>query len=331
MTRPPSCHLLDMLAEVPDPRNKKGKRHPLKSVLTLVVVGLMCGHKGYTSIATWARYQPALTKALGFTHKITPCPATISNLLKRLDIVALEKTLTKWVNKVIQSRPDLTSCLDAVSMDGKTMRATHKQDATTSHLLSVVSHELGITLTQRSVSDGTNDIPISTEILKAFDVRGKVITTDALLTQRAFCEKVVEMGGDYVLPVKKNHEFLFWAIDTLFQSEDTTLATDKVSTTLEAKHPEIGGIFDSCHTYDTEQGRLETRCLKASTALNAYLKDWPGLAQVIEYRTIRKNMHTGKETHKVQYGITRLDPKKASAERLLTIRRGHWSIENRAH
>ena len=185
------------------------------------------------------------------------------------------------------------------------MRATHKQDVATSHLLSVVSHELGIILTQRSVSDGTNDIPISTEILKAFDVRGKVITTDALLTQRAFCEKVVEMGGDYVLPVKKNQQFLFWAIDTLFQSEDTTLATDKVSTTLEAKHPEIGGIFDSCHTYDKEHGRLETRCLKASTALNAYLKDWPGLAQVIEYRTIRKNMHTGKETHKVQYGITR--------------------------
>ena len=83
--------------------------------------------------------------------------------------------------------------------------------------------------------------------------------------------------------------------------------------------------------YDKEHGRLETRCLKASTALNAYLKDWPGLAQVIEYRTIRKNMHTGKETHKVQYGITRLDPKEASAERLLTIRRGHWSIENRVH
>ena len=73
MTRPSSCHLLDMLAEVPDPRNKKGKRHPLKSVLTLVVVGLMCGHKGYTSIATWARYQPSLTKALGFTHKIRYC------------------------------------------------------------------------------------------------------------------------------------------------------------------------------------------------------------------------------------------------------------------
>ncbi len=103
MTRKSPCYLLDMLAEVPDPRNNKGKRHPLKSILTLVVISLMCGHKGYTSIATWARSQPALAKALGFTQKKTPCPATIHNLLKKLDVVALEKRLTKWVNTVIQS------------------------------------------------------------------------------------------------------------------------------------------------------------------------------------------------------------------------------------
>ena len=55
MTRKSSCHGLDMLAEVPDPRNNKGKRHPLVSILALVVIGLMCGHNGWTSIATWAR------------------------------------------------------------------------------------------------------------------------------------------------------------------------------------------------------------------------------------------------------------------------------------
>ncbi len=314
MTRKSSCHLLDMLAEVPDPRNNKGKRHPLVSILALVVIGLMCGHNGYTSIATWARSQPALAKALGFTHKKTPCAATIHNLLRRLDVVALEETLTKWVNTVIQSRPDLTSCLTAVAIDGKTMRATHKQEATTSHLLSVVSHELGITLTQCSVSDKTNEIPVSTQILEAFDVKGKVITTDALLTQRAFCEQIIDADGDYLLPVQKNQAHLFWAIETLFQSDHDTLSDDTVA----------------CETYEKGHGRLETRCLKASTALNDYL-DWPGLAQVIECRYIRKNMCTGKETHKVQYGITSLDPKEASAERLLTIRRGHWTIENKVH
>ena len=192
------------------------------------------------------------------------------------------------------------------------MRATHKQEATTSHLLSVVSHELGSTLTQCSVSDKTNEIPVSTQILEAFDVKGKVITTDALLTQRAFCEQIIDADGDYLLPVQKNQAHLFWAIETPFQSDHDTLSDDTVA----------------CETYEKGHGRLETRCLKASTALNDYL-DWPGLAQVIECRYIRKNMCTGKETHKVQYGRTSLDPKEASAERLLTGRRGHWSIENK--
>ncbi len=208
MTRRESCHLLDMLAKLRDPRKDKGKRHPLKSILALMVIGLMCGHKGYTSIATWARSQPALAKALSFTHKKTPCASTIHNLLKRLDVVVVEETLTQWVKTVIKSRPDLTRCLDAVAIDGKTMRASQKSGATTSHLLSVVSHELGVTLTQRSVSDKTNEIPISTEIL---------------------------------------------------------------------------------------------------------------------------NLKTEEETHKVHYGITSLNPEAASAKRLLALRRGHWSIENKSH
>ena len=115
------------------------------------------------------------------------------------------------------------------------------------------------------------------------------------------------------------------------QSEDATLATDKATTELEEKHPDMGEILDSAQTYDKEHGRLETRCLKASTALNAYLADWPGLAQVIEYRQVRKNMCTGEEMHKVQYGRTSLRPEEASTERLLTGRRGHWAIENKLH
>ena len=67
MIRIVSYHLLDILAEIDDPRNSKGKRHPLNSMLALVVIGILCGHKGYTSIATWAREQTELKKALGIT------------------------------------------------------------------------------------------------------------------------------------------------------------------------------------------------------------------------------------------------------------------------
>ncbi len=245
MTRRESCHLLDMLAKLRDPHKEKGKRHPLKSILALLVIGLMCGHKGWTSIATWARSQPAL----GFTHKKTPSASTIHNLLKKLDAEALGETLTHWVKTVIKSRADLTRCLDAVAIDGKTMRASQRSGAITSHLLSVVSHELGVTLTQRSVSDKTNEIPISTEILKAFDVSGKVITTDALLTQRTFCHAIIAGDGDYLLPVKDNQPELLGAIEKLFQDIPVTLS--------DTTHPILGEPIHIHKTVEKSHGRLQ--------------------------------------------------------------------------
>ena len=318
-----SRHLLDRLAEIQDPRNNKGKRHPLKSILGLNIIGFMTGHKGYTSIATWARTQPELARTLGFTHEKTPCPATIHNVLRDLDVDAVEKTFTDWVECVCKNRPDLEGCLDAVAIDGKTMRASKKSGATISHLLSVVSHELGVTLTQQGVSDKTNEIPISIEILNNIDVRGKVITTDALLTQTAFCENIIERGGDYLLPVKKNHPDLFRGIKELFQNIPDTLAEGTT-------HPILKEPIDVYEIVEKSHGRLETRCLKASTSLNEYL-DWPGLAQVIQYRYTYKNPNTGKETEKISYGITSLSPEETTAERLLILRRGHWSIENKSH
>ena len=318
-----SRHLLDILADIQDPRKKKGKRHPLNSILGLIIIGLISGHKGYTSIAKWARSQPELVRALGFTHKKSPCAATIHNVLKELSVKELEEIYTNWVKDVCKSRPDLQDCLDALAIDGKTMCASLKSGALISHLLSVVSHELGVTLTQQGVSDKTNEIPVSTEILKNFDVSGKVITTDALLTQKTFCQAIIDANGDYLLPVKKNHPELYSDIQELFQGVPDTLSED-------ATHPQLGTPIYHHETLDKSHGRLETRCLKASTSLNEYL-DWPGIEQVIQFRSTRKNLKTGKETIKVHYGITSLKPEEASAQRLLRLRRGHWSIENKSH
>ena len=323
MSKKNSRHLLDRLAHIQDPRNNKGKRHPLNAILGLIIIGFISGHKGYTSIAKWARSQPELVRSLGFTHKTSPCPATIHNVLKDLDADAVEKTFTDWVEDVCKSRPDLEGCLDAVAIDGKTMCASKKSGAIINHLLSVVSHELGVTLTQRGVKDKTNEIPVSTEILNNFDVSGKVITTDALLTQKSFCQAIIDANADYVLPVKKNQRNLCSDIKRLFQDVPDTLSED-------ATHPLLGEPIYTHETIEKSHGRLETRCLRASSSLNEYL-DWPGIEQVIQYRSTRKNLKTGKETITVHYGITSLKPEEASPERLLEIRRGHWSIENKSH
>ena len=96
MTKTTSRHFLDILAEVPDFRNNRGKRHPLSAILALTVIAMMCGCRSYTAIADWGRtYHTDLAKALGFTHPQTPCASTLHYVFKDLDATALENALTQ--------------------------------------------------------------------------------------------------------------------------------------------------------------------------------------------------------------------------------------------
>ena len=220
------------------------------------------------------------------------------------------------------------------AIDGKILCGSDKHNATITHLLSVVSHQLGITLIQQPVEGKTNEIPIAMEILQAFDVTGKIITTDALLTQKAFCQTLCEKKADYVLPVKANHKQTYQDIKHLFEPQPPP-KTDVdpqayQARTFETLHHEAEAHTDTTCVVEKAHGYITTRTLTTSTVLNEHLT-WPGLAQVYEYRSERKHVRTQKITHHVQYGITSLSPHQASAERLLQLRRGHWAIENLSH
>ena len=330
MTKTQSRHLIDILAEIPDPRNAKGKRHPLRAILALSVIAIMCGYRSYSAIAHWGRtYSPALIQALGFTRAQTPCAATLHNLFKRLDIDKLEAVLSQWVTQTLQSVSGTSGAM-AVAIDGKTLRGSAKQNASVSHLLSVVSHQLGVTITQKAVDTKTNEIPISTEILSAFDVTGKIVTTDALLTQRDFCQKVCALDADYVVPVGLNHKQLHHDIRCLFDPPTEISPTQPAFNTLQQMHTEWNQTLDTYQTVEKSHGRIETRTLTASTALNDYIQ-WPGVEQVFEFSYQRIDISTGQVKQKTQYGITSLTPSQASAKDLLTLRRGHWTIENQSH
>ena len=149
MTRSTSYRLLDMLAEIPDPRKQKGKRHPLKAILALTVIAMMCGCRGYTAIAEYGRTYEQLRETLGFRHPKTPCPATFHNVFRDLDIQALQTKLTQWITFTLQgfethqggltarTRPPARGIplwfethqggLTAVAIDGKTLRAARNK------------------------------------------------------------------------------------------------------------------------------------------------------------------------------------------------------------
>lgn len=105
---------------------------------------------------------------------------------------------------------------EAVALDGKTLRGSRKQGAPGVHLLSAVSHRLGLTLGQAGVDDKTNEISVAPIVVAALVMEGRIFTMDALLTQREVAQTIIAGGGDYVMPVKENQPGLYQAIDTLF-------------------------------------------------------------------------------------------------------------------
>ena len=285
MTREKSHHLLDILAEIPDSRKKKGRHHPLKAILCLVLLAMLAGCHSYTAIAEYGRLYPNLRIPLGFRHAKTPCKATLHLLFAKLDVQVLEAKLTEWVVAKLQDFQSTESSLTAVAIDGKTLRGSKRCQAKITHLMSAVSHELGVTLAQMGMSDADHEIPKSLEILRAFDVGSKVITADALLTQRAFSGAIVSAGGDYVLPIKANHKQVYEDIERVFrQPAETPFQT--AFDILKAEHQDWGEILDTFQCSEETHGRIETRHLTTSTALNEYI-DWPDIQQVFAHTHAR--------------------------------------------
>lgn len=198
--------LIEVLREVPEVRKRHGRRHPLAAILALACAAMLCGYRSYSAIAEWGRtYDPDLVAALGFTHLPTPCAATYFHVFRRLDRADLEARLGTWAESVLQATGAAVGTgLEAVAIDGKSLRGSRKQGAPAAHLLSAVSHRLGLTLGQMGVVDKTNEISVAPLLLAGLLVEGRVFTMDALLTQRVIAQTIVDGGGDYVMVVKGN-------------------------------------------------------------------------------------------------------------------------------
>jgi len=211
--------LLTVLADVPDVRGRHGRRHPLAAILGLACAATLCGARSYSAMADWGRSAGAeLAQALGFTYRTTPCAATFYLVFRRLDWVQVEHVLGRWTDAVLRAAPAPVGDLEGVAVDGKTLRRSRKQGAPAVHLLSAVSHRLGLTLRQAAVADKTNEITVVQPLLRGLLLEGRVVTVDALLTQREVAQTILEGGGDYVMTVKGNQPRLRADIEAVFAS-----------------------------------------------------------------------------------------------------------------
>lgn len=288
------------LHQVPDTRDPRGFRHPLPIVLTLAVLALCCGRKGYTDIAAWAvDYQEEIQAELPFLAGHTPDASTIYRIFADLDTNAFEAVFSSWVAVYAPSVAG-----DAIAIDGKTTAAD------TLHLVSAFVHRVKSVLFQQVTSIKGKEIPIALSVLDQIPVVNRMITTDALHAQRKICAEITRRGGGYVISVKNNQQELETSIALFFQT------------------PPFGSTIDQVTTYEKAHGRIEKRTVEASSDLTAYLS-WPGLTHV--FRVTRKRTLKGITSTEVVYGIARLLPGRSGASDVATYLRGHWGIENRLH
>jgi hypothetical protein len=206
--------LPEVLASIPDPRSRRGRRHPLPAVLGLVTLGLLMGRKSLEGIAELGRtFGAPLAHALGFTRGKTPAKSTLSRTLRRVGAQAVEDAFSSWII------PRLPAEADHLAIDGKAQRGSRDGEVPGQHLVAAYAPHVQAVVAQMRVDCKTNEHKAALRLLGILPVKGKVITGDAIFCQRDFCKEVIDRGGDYLLTVKGNQPGLEIDIEAGFAYE----------------------------------------------------------------------------------------------------------------
>lgn len=196
--------LLEVLAQLPDPRSRHGRRHPLSAILSLAVLAMLSGANSYQAIAQFGRdHGTALAHALGFRRGKTPTKSTFSILFRILDVQAFENALSRWVASRLPQAVPL-----AIHLDGKTVRGSRDGDLPGQHLVAAYCSEAQAVLAQVRVAAKTNEHKAALQLLGILPLKGNLFTGDALFCQRDLCAAILQGGGDYLFAVKDNQPSL---------------------------------------------------------------------------------------------------------------------------
>ena len=299
--------LAGFLAAVPDHRRAQGRRHALATVLALACAAVAAGAKSLVAITEWAADAPgAVLACLGVRRDpcggawVVPSETTIRRALSRVDPAALEERLAAWQQAHAHAGA-------GAAVDGKTVRGAVQADGRAVHLLAAMT-SAGAVVAQREVGHKTNEITQVKPLLDGVDVRGAIVTLDALHVQRESARYLVEdKGADYIFTaVKDNQPKLFDAVDAL----------------------DWPGVPVQHLMQDRAHGRAETRTIQVTDAPDGL---FPHAAQAFLIERHVTGLDGTPRSAVAALGITSATPGRAGPDRIATCVRGHWGIENKLH
>ena len=314
--------IVDYFDELEDPRSPINIKHPFVSVVVIAMMGVLAGASGPTAIAKWANLKADfLLQALDLPQGI-PCKDVFRSLLSVLKPEAFQTCFVSWLTSLRASaEAQAAEEGQAVgkpifAIDGKTSRRSHDRASGLGalHTVSVWASEFGLSLGQVACAEKSNEITAIPELLQLVDIKGTIITIDAMGTQKAIAAKIIDREADYVLALKGNQETLHQAvIDYIDQQMQNDFLGCK------ARHH---------MTKETGHGREEIRSyyqMPVPKDLQG-LELWKGLKSIGMATLVC--VRDGKVTTDTRYYISSL---KIGVKQFARAIRSHWGIENGLH
>lgn len=303
--------------ELEDPRSTINQKHPLVSVVVIALMAVLAGAGGPTSIAEWAECKG------DFLRRVLPLPNGVPRkdvfrrVLALLNPLAFQTCFTSWL-KTLRGQAAAATGIEqpVLAVDGKTARRSHdrKNGLGALHSVSVWASEYGLSLGQVACDDKSNEITAIPELLRLVDIKGAIITIDAMGTQKAIAAQIIDQEADYVLALKGNQETMHEAVNAYI---DKLVERD------------FAGVDVRQHTTtETAHGREETRCYSHLPVPDdlPHRSQWKGLKSLGV--AISACIRDGKETIEKRYYLSSLP---VGVKRFARAVRGHWGIENSCH
>ncbi len=307
--------IVEHFESLPDPRHTRNRRHLLGDVLVMSVCGVIVGCLGPASIQRWAKAKEDWLRGVLALPNGIPSRDCIRRILSTLKPEAFQTCFQSWIAACLTNEDGDAG--PTIAIDGKTLRRSHDRGNGLEplHVVSAWASEQGLMLGQVATEAKSNEITAIPELIDRIDVKGGVVTIDAMGCQKDIAKRIVDAKGDYVLAVKDNQPKLHKAVQKIFsdQREDELLRMPH------RQH----------QTRDQGHGRSDERhYVLVKIPTNSPLsKEWPSVKAVgMAVRTTVKP--DGTTSGDVRYFIA---SRFLSGRRFAQAVRGHWGIENSLH
>jgi predicted transposase YbfD/YdcC len=291
--------------EVPDPRRTtRNKLHELPDIIMLTLCAVICGCEDWVAIEDFGHESETwLRKFLPLNNGI-PSHDTISDVMGRIRSEPFAQAFARWAQHVL---PELNA--PHIAIDGKALHGSRNGEQGATHILSAYATQARWVLAAQAIPEKANEITAIPDLLKQLELRGALITIDAIGCQKNIAKAIIDNQGDYVLVLKDNHPTLHDDVTTWLQAENAQ-GHVRVHETLEKDH-----------------GRIETRRTVVSTELEwlGQRADWAGLKAVAMVEATR-TIGSKTSTEQRYYLCSITDP-----TRIALAIREHWRIENAQH